>query len=249
MILERQGGFRSMVWVVASLAVLGSADASAEATAETPSSRHDSWSARLTVGVRLSHVWLEDSRRCGAEGCDNSDQQIHFLGSLWGLDPLGQKVPYPFVEYRVVSVFGAGAAYDRVRIKTLDWGNAEQTMTAGDGDLVVRGGQLYAFASIPRPTRVAPYLRAGYGYYWSDFVETPDWARSGNYFEVENTHGFVVAAGLRIAAWRGMGLDLSYEHLALSEIKAKARFVSGGAKRGAFPPAQNALRVGVAYRF
>lgn len=204
---------------------------------------------RLVVGVRLSHRWLEDSRRYGENGLDNHNTGVNFLGSLWGLDPLQRYVPAPFVEYRVVHGFGAGVAYDEARVKTLDWANDDHTATAGDGDLRLRGVQLYAFGSLRNRTRFAPFLRGGFSRYGSAFFEDPGWALPGRYFEVHPTHGWFAEAGVRVELWRRLGVDASVGHAWLQEVEAKAHLQNGGARRGAFPLRHDALRVGAAYRF
>jgi opacity protein-like surface antigen len=205
---------------------------------------------RLTVGARVSHPWLSDDRRSGPDGFDNANRSGNFLGSLWGLDVRQRYVPNPFLEYRIVSAFGVGAAYDQVRVKTLDWGNAERTVTAGDGDLRIRGAQVFAFGRFANRTRVTPYARIGFAYYWSAFFESPGWAVPGRAFEVSDTRGWLVGAGLRIALWRGIALDGSYEHLHLGDVEAAVRFASGGkGTKGAFPMRSDVASLGISYGF
>ncbi len=159
-------------------------------------------------------------------------------------------IPSPFLEYRIVSAFGVGAAYDQVRIKTLDWGNAEHTMTAGDGDLQIRGGQVFAFGRFANRTRVTPYARVGFAYYWSQFFESGGWAAPGRDFEVSDTRGWIVEAGVRVALWKGLTLDGSYQHLQLSDVKATARFQSAGrGAKGEFPVRSDVVALGLAYGF
>lgn len=203
---------------------------------------------RLTIGLRLSRWWLEDSRRYGENGLDNRNPD-NFLGSLWGLDPKRGWIPLPLVEYRVVSVVGLGAAYDEVRIQTLDWADLEKTKTAGDGDLRLRGLQLYAFGRFQNRTRVTPHARLGWSHYWSAFFEDPGWALPGRWFEVADTSGWFAAAGVSVKVWKGAGADASFEHLALSEITAKAHLSASGHKNGVFPVSSNVLRLGVRYQF
>jgi hypothetical protein len=204
---------------------------------------------RLVVGVRLSHRWLEDSRRYGENGLDNHNTDVNFLGSLWGLDPLQRYVPAPFVEYRVVRGFGAGVAYDEARVKTLDWANDDHTATAGDGDLRLRGLQIYAFGRLRNRTRFTPFVRGGFSRYGSAFFEDPGWALPGRYFEVAGTHGWFADAGVRVALWRGIDLEASVEHSWLKDVDAKAHLQGGGGRRGSFPLRNDALRLGAAYRF
>lgn len=204
---------------------------------------------RLSVGVRLSHLWLEDSRRYGEDGLDNGNGDVNFLGSLWGLDPQQGYIPGPVLEYRVVAGFGAGAAYDESRIKTLDWADDEHTRTAGDGDLRIRGVQLYAFARIRNRSRVTPFVRGGYSWYSSAFFESPGWALPGRYFEVEDTQGWFGGAGVTIGMMPHLGVDVSFEHSWLSDVDARARFPTGRGKAGAFPVAATILRAGVACTF
>ncbi len=201
---------------------------------------------RLTVGLRLSRFWLVDSRRYGENGLDNHNASVNFLGSLWGLDPQQSFVPAPFLEYRVYSGFGAGVAYDQDRVKTLDWGNAEKTATAGDGDLRIRGLQAYAFGRVPSVGPVTPAVRGGYSWYSSAFFEAPGWP--GQSFAVGDTRGFFLGVDASVAFWRHGAFEVSYEHQWLKDIGAKALFADGGRKKGSFPMGSDVLRVGVAFR-
>ncbi len=206
-------------------------------------------SSRSSAGLRWSRWWLEDSRRFGANGLDNDNTDINFVGSLWGLDTEQIYVPFPFLEYRVVSVVGVGVAYDEARVKTLDWANAEKTATAGDGELRLRGLQVYAFASYPNRTRLRPSARVGYGHYWSTFLPTPEWAVPGRSFEVQDTQGWFVGASLRAGLTKHLDFDVSYDHLGLEDVPARAHLLSGNERTGAFPVRSDALRTGLACRF
>jgi hypothetical protein len=199
---------------------------------------------RLFMGLRMSRWRLEDSRRYVDARLDNNNRRANFLGSLWGLDALPGFVPTPFVECRVVSVVGAGVAYDQVRVRTLDWANPEHSATAGDGDLRIRGVQVYAFGSLPNRTRVTPLVRVGFSRYSAAFFETGGWALPGRFFEVEDTQGWFVDATLRVSlGWR-LSAEASYEHLWLRDVAARA-----GSTAGAFPVRSDVVRVGLAYGF
>ena len=152
---------------------------------------------RLAIGLRLSHSWLEDSRRYGENGLDNGNPG-NFLGSLWGLDVEQRTVPCPFLEYRVASIVGVGVSYDETRIKTLDWGTDDngRTFIAGDGDLRLRGVQAWAFARYPNRTRVTPQLRLGWSHYSSAFFEDPGWAQGGKSFDVQDPAALDARYGL-----------------------------------------------------
>jgi opacity protein-like surface antigen len=204
---------------------------------------------RLTLGVRFNHTWLVEDRRAGPNGYDNRNKKGNFLGSLWGLDAQPQYVPLPLVEYRVVRTFGAGVAYDQVRIKTLDWANPERTVTAGDGDLEIRGVQAFAFGRWANRTRATPYLQVGFAHYWSRFLESPGWAAPGRYFEVESTQGWILTAGVRFAVGKGVALDGSYQRRELGDVQAAAVFANGGRINGVFPVRSNVMAVGVVYEF
>jgi opacity protein-like surface antigen len=204
---------------------------------------------RLTLGVRFTHTWLVEDRRAGPNGYDNSNKRGNFLGSLWGLDAQQQYVPLPLVEYRVVRTFGVGVAYDQVRIKTLDWANPEHTMTAGDGDLEIRGVQTWAFGRWANRTRATPYLQVGFAHYWSRFLESPGWAAPGRYFEVESTQGWILTAGVRFAVGKGFALDGFYQRRQLDDVQAAAHLTGGGRIKGVFPVRSNVVAVGVVYGF
>lgn len=229
------------------------AAARADEVASNPAGRaglvHRATRGRLSLGLRLSRLWLEDSRRYGPNGLDNGNGPINFLGSLWGLDPVQRYVPSPFLEYRIVSGVGVGVAYDEARIRTLDWANAEKTVTAGDGDLRLRGAQIWGFASYPRGARITLGAYGGYGRYWPAFFEAPGWALPGRWFEVHATQGWLAGARLRVTPRRHLGIEVGYEHLGLADVPAKAHLLGGGHKNGVFPARSDALRAGLVYTF
>jgi hypothetical protein len=207
-------------------------------------------SGRLTLGVRATHSWLSEDRRSGPNGYDNANRSGNFLGSLWGLDVRQSYVAKPFLEYRLVRAFGIGVAYDQLRVKTLDWANAERTATAGDGDLRARGGQVFAFGRYANRSRLTPYARLGFAYYWSAFFESGGWSTSGRWFEVSDTRGWLAGAGVRFAVWKGAGVEGYYEHLQLDQVEAAVRHASGGrSTKGAFPVRNDSLSLSLAYGF
>jgi opacity protein-like surface antigen len=240
-----------LLWAGLALAAGPSGAEQAVPTVEArPSLLARSVSGRLTLGIGVSHSWLEDDRRSGPDGYDNANRSGNFLGSLWGLDPKQSYLPNPFLEYRIVSAFGLGVAYDQLTVKTLDWGDAERTWTAGDGDLRIRGAQVFAFGRFANRTRVTPYVRVGFGYYWSAFLESPGWAAPGRRFEVSDTKGWLAGAGLKVAVWKGVGLEGSYQHRQLSDVKAAVRFANGGkGTKGVFPVRSDAVALGLSYGF
>ncbi len=234
------------------LAVSQSVSASAE---EKPAESHRSslverWiEGRLSIGLRASHFWLEDSRRSDAQGYDNGNLSGNFLGSLWGLDPEQRYLPSPFLEYRVVSSFGVGTAYDRARVRTLDWGNDAHTVTAGDGDFDIRGLQVYAFGRYSGWTRVTPYAQLGFAQYWSRFFVSPGWAAPGRRFVVDGTEGWLATAGVRLALGRHAGVDLQYRHLDVADVAGRAYLRNNHYRAGGFPVRSDWLGVGLAYAF
>jgi len=190
---------------------------------------------RVTVGMRVERSWLTDSRR---------GDKDHFLGSLWGLDSSQSYLPSPFLEVRITGPVGMGLAYGQARVRTLDWADSSHTVAAGDGDLQLRGGEVYAFARARNRSRVTPYARVGYARYWSDFVELPGWP---GHFETGTTRGWTAGAGVRVALWKGCGLDVLYEHRSLGPVAAVAMGSNGVRTDGAFPVRSNALSLGVVY--
>lgn len=237
-----------MLATIAASASLTSASDATPASAADPSLVGKVVESRLALGVRWSGWSLNDSRRYGDNGLDNH-YPGNFLGSLWGLDAKQGGVPLPFREYRAVSVVGIGAAYDDVTIKTLDWSNDDRVATAGDGDMQLRGIQLYAFGRYQNRTRLTPELRVGWSHYWSTFHADPGWAAGGRWFELEDTSGWLGGVGVNVRVWASLGAEISFEHLALSDIAAKAHLANGGHKTGAFPVSSNLLRLGCSYRF
>ena len=208
-------------------------------------------STRLSLGASFTYYWLEDTRRSGEHGYDNGNLSGNFLGSLWGLDAQQHYFPNPYMEYRVVSGFGIGVMYDQVRAKTLDWANEEQQITAGDGDLELRGIGVYLVARYKNPTRYVPHASAGYAWYKSHFFVSPGWAAPGRRFVVEDTDGWFVSAGCTVTVAKGFGLDASVRYSHIGDVAARA-YLSGSRNRyrgGAFPMRYTAFALGVAYAF
>jgi hypothetical protein len=204
---------------------------------------------RLSIGARMTHFWLEDDRRATDHGYDNLNLAGNFLGSLWGLDARQHYFPNPFLEYRVVSAFGVGVAYDQERAKTLDWGDAAQTITVGDGDVEIRGLQYYVFGRFRNRTRITPYVNAGFARYWSRFYVSPDWALPGRHFEVDDTDGWFVSGGGDIALTRHLGLDALYRHSQTEAVSGRAFFNAKRHRSGSFPMRSDLGSVGLLYRF
>jgi opacity protein-like surface antigen len=249
MVLPRTCRLALACALIAGLSSTGWADGDTSQASLGSSQAAASPSNRFSAGLRWSKWWLEDSRRSGDNGLDNDNTDINFVGSLWGLDTEPRYVPFPFVEYRIVSVVGVGAAYDEALVKTLDWANADKTTTAGDGELRLRGLQVYAFASYPNRTRLTPYARVGYAHYWSTFLPTAEWLVPGRSFVVGDTQGWLVGASLRARLTKHLDFDVSYDHLGLEDVPATAHLLSGGERTGAFPMRSDSLRTGLAYRF
>jgi len=212
------------------------------------------WVAKhLSVGLHVTRFWLEETRRPTDHGYDNTNIQGNFLGSLWGIDEKQHYFPNPFVEYRFVSSFGLGVAYDQSRARTLDWGNAEQTITSGDGDLEIRGLQFYVLGRYPNKTRFAPFANAGFGRYHATFYETAEWKAGspGRHFVVNDTNGWFLALGCNVALAKHLGLDGLYRHSQIHEVSgcACADEACAHPRCGAFPMRNNLLGIGVAYGF
>jgi hypothetical protein len=204
---------------------------------------------RLTVGARFTYYWLEDTRRSNENGYDNGNLAGNFLGSLWGLDAEQHDFPNPYLEYRVVSAFGVGVTYDQLRARTLDWANAQQTVTAGDGDLEIRGVGVYLLARYRNRTRFEPYASAGWAWYKSHFDVSPGWAAPGRRFVVENTDGWFATAGCKMGLGRHLGLDAMFRHSQVGDVAARAYLVGNHYRGGAFPMRYDALGAGVLYAF
>ena len=204
---------------------------------------------RLSIGARFTYFWLEDTRRAGENGYDNGNLSGNFLGSLWGLDAQQHYFPNPYLEYRVVSAFGIGVSYDQVRAKTLDWANEEHTLTAGDGELELRGVGVYLVASHRNRSRFEPYANAGYAWYESRFFVSQGWAAPGRRFVVEDTDGWFVAAGCTVTLGRHLGIDAMVRHSQVGDVAARAYLVRNRHRDGAFPMRYDALAVGIAYAF
>ncbi len=237
---------RLLALLLVGLPLLGVAS---PAACDEPGLLHRLLADRLTLGVRSSWVRLEDTRRYNPYGVlDNTYDSGNFLGSLWGVDPRQQYLPLPFLEYRIVSGFGAGVAYDQARGRTLDWGNAEQTVTAGDGDLEIRGIRPYLFARGPR-WRLVPYAQVGLERYWSQFYVSSGWAAPGRHFEVDPTDGWFVAGGGMMSLSRHIRLDLQFRHSQTEAVVARAYLLRNHHRSGAFPMRRDALGAGLSWAF
>lgn len=204
---------------------------------------------RLSIGARFSHFWLEETRRAGENGYDNSNLEGNFLGSLWGLDAQQRYFPSPYVEYRVASAFGVGVTYDEARAKTLDWADEDHVATAGDGDVEIRGVGVYVVARYRNRTRYEPYANLGFGWYRSRFFESPGWSAPGRHFVVDDTEGWFVAAGCKVNLGRHLGIDALYRHSHVNDVVARAYLSKNRYRGGAFPMRSDGLGVGVVYAF
>ena len=234
------------------LVLSGSAGAEeASASGGRVSTFGEKWIAtRLSIGARFTYYWLADSRRSGENGYDNGNLDGNFLGSLWGLDAQQHYFPNPYLEYRVVSAFGIGVTYDQLRARTLDWADEDQTTTAGDGDLEIRGVGVYVFARYRNGSRFEPYATAGFAWYASQFFVSPLWAAPGRRFVVEDTDGWFATAGCKWGIGRHLGLDAHFRHSQVGDVAARAYLGSGNRYRGgAFPMRYDALAVGAVYAF
>ncbi len=237
--------------IVALLSSAAGAGGERSAAAEAPSGFAGRWVAkRLSVGARVTCFRLEDTRRASENGYDNTNLEGNFLGSLWGLDARQHYFPNPFVEYRVASSFGVGLAYDQARARTLDWADDdERVVTAGDGDVEVRGLQAYVFGRYRNRTRFTTYASLGMAWYWSRFFESPGWSAPGRRFVVEDTNGWFVAVGCGFALSRHVGVDAMYRHSQVADVAARAYLHGNHYRAGAFPMRNDGLGVGVVYSF
>ena len=206
-------------------------------------------STRLAVGARFTYYWLEDSRRAGENGYDNGNLEGNFLGSLWGLDAQQHYFPNPYLEYRVVSGLGLGVTYDQLRAKTLDWANEDETATAGDGDLELRGVGVYLLGRYRNRTRFEPYGTLGFAWYKSHFDVSPGWAAPGRRFEVQDTDGWFVTAGCKMSLAKHVGVDVMFRHSHVGDVASRAYFRPNRYREGAFPMRYDALAIGGLYAF
>jgi opacity protein-like surface antigen len=204
---------------------------------------------RLSIGARVTGFRLRDTRRSGENGLDNGNLAGNFLGSLWGLDARQRYLPNPYLEYRIASSFGVGLAYDQARARTLDWADEEHTLTAGDGDVQIRGLQAHVFARYRNRSRLTPYANLGMAWYRSRFFESPAWSAPGRHFEVDGTDGWFAAVGCRVALARHVGLDAMYRHSHVGDVAARAYLRANRFRGGAFPMRSHVLGVGAAYDF
>jgi opacity protein-like surface antigen len=225
--------------------------ADAAAAAQEPSGFFGRFVANhLTIGARVTYFWLKDTRRSGPNGLDNLNQDGNFLGSLWGLDAQQHYFPNPFVEYRVISGFGAGIAYDQARAKTLDWtDNTARLVTAGDGDVEIKGVQYYVFGRLRNQTRLTPYANVGIARYHAHFFASPDWLTPGRHFEVDDTNGWFVSGGCNVAFTRHVGLDVLYRYSELDAVVGRAFFNARRHRSGAFPMRSDIVGAGFVVAF
>jgi len=239
------------LYVMLVIVLQASAAASAEGSpAESRPGFGERWIAtRLSVGARFSYFWLQDTRRAGENGYENSNLEGNFLGSLWGLDAEQHAFPSPYLEYRVASGFGLGVTYDQQRAKTLDWANEDHSATAGDGDVEIRGVGVDVTARYRNHTRFEPYANLGFAWYHSHFYESPGWSAPGRRFVVEDTHGWFVAAGCRVSVGKHVAIDGMYRYSDVADVVARAYLVGNHYRGGASPMRSDLLGLGVAYTF
>jgi opacity protein-like surface antigen len=235
------------------MVLLASAAANAEPAA-APADAHrgfgERWIAtRLSVGARFSWFWLQDTRRSGENGYDNSNLAGNFLGSLWGLDAEQHATPSPYLEYRALAGLGVGVCYDEQRAKTLDWANDDHTATAGDGDVEIRGVGPYLVARLRNRTRFEPYAELGFTWYHSHFYESPGWSAPGRRFVVEDTEGWFFAAGVRVGLGGHVAIDAVYRYSDVEDVVARAYLVGNHYRGGAFPMRSDLLGIGATYTF
>jgi len=203
---------------------------------------------RVVLGARFTYFWLHDTRRSGGDGYDN-DYEGNYLGSLWGLDARQHYFPSPFLEVRIASSFGVGAAYGQARARTLDWATDEHLETAGDGDLEIRGIQVYAFGRYRTRSRFTPYAQAGWSFYRSHFFESPAWSGPGRRFEVDDVDGWFVAAGCRVDLGPRFGLDAVVSHAGVDDVPARAYLRPNRYRAGAFPMRHTSVGLGATLAF
>jgi hypothetical protein len=215
-----------------------------------------SWIAnRLSIGGDWTHFSLDDTRRYSANGLDNYNITGNFLGSLWGLDAKQHGWPSPFLEYRVFRAFGLGAAYDERRAMTLDWADDTKTVTVGDGDVELRGLQVYAFGQLSNRTRLVPYANVGHAHYWSHFFTLPSWSQGipGHVIEVDATGGWFFSLGTRVKLVHGAALNTFYRRLFVDDVpvRAYADIINrpDHHRDGHFPMSGNTLGLGLTWAF
>lgn len=247
--MTRSAGRRGLL--VATVVLAAGRLTAQDATAPSPSPPR-----RWAIGAGWSYIALEDTRRVTDSGPDNTNIRGNYLGSLWGLDAEQHAFPDPFVEYGFRSWFGVGASYEQQRAKTLDWQHNDPTLPpVGDGELEVRGAQLYAFGRYPNHTPFTPRATVGRARYWSRFFTLPSWngGDPGKVLQVDDTWGWILSAGCRVALGRHAGLDVSYRRAQIGDVVARAygdiidnpdRY-----RKGAFPMRSRSLRLGIAYSF
>jgi hypothetical protein len=211
---------------------------------------------RFTIGVDWTRYSLYDTRRVTPQGPDNANVHGNYLGSLWGLDAEQHPFPDPFVEWRLTSSFGVGVSYEQQRAMTLDWSSDDRSLApVGDGDVQIRGAQLYAFGRYPNPTRFTPYASVGRARYWSHFFVLPAWngGDPAKVLWVGNTSGWILSGGTRVRIGHRLAFDVNYRRALIADVAARAYAdIVDHPKRyraGAFPMQSQSVRLGVAYGF
>lgn len=210
-------------------------------------------SQRLQLGARIHYYNLKDTRRSGPTGVRNNNIRINFIGSLWGLDEIQDYVPRFFIQYAFVPYFGIGATYDHIAAKTLDTPVEIKNYSQGDGDVEVWGPMLYLFARYPNSTRFTPFAEVGWAYYYAHFDESAEWASvgPGYRFEVDDTEGYFLAAGLDFTLNDHWHAQAYWRRLYDAKVDARAYFSTGSrvGRAGAFPMECQMLALGMSYEF
>ncbi|MEI7437600.1 MAG: hypothetical protein WCL16_12425 [bacterium] len=203
---------------------------------------------RLEVGTRVTYFMLEDVTR----GADN-----HFYGSIDKLDATQDLIPYKlFADYLVSPYWGFDLTWDDIQSDTITTSDGHN-----DGQLVLWGPMLSAFARYPNQTRFTPSAGAGVTYLFADFQENPEWMHPATNpgidfqtFSPDNTFGWLVYVNLATHITGHWYADLYLRHLGAdvqgvhSLKKVGEDFVHHQGDFN-FPVSNDAVGIGVRYAF
>jgi opacity protein-like surface antigen len=144
---------------------------------------------------------------------------------------------------------GLGSSYSQYRAKTLDWADQAAGITAGDGDVQVRGLDAYLVGRFRLGRRIKPYVQAGRTWYRSEFFASPGWLIPGRRFVAYDTTGWLASAGLTVRVVKHLDLEAAYRHTWMDDVQARAYLKGNKYRGGAFPLANDALSFGAAFAF
>lgn len=173
-------------------------------------------SASWQVGTRYLQVKLQDKTR-GTPGNGS------YFGTITAITEKQDGVPdKAYIQYRLSDwPLWVGVSYDHVVARTMDDGNGDGIPDAsgGDGDEEIQGAIPYLQAAWDNPTRLTPYVQAGYAFYQAKFKPN-SWGDNGMRWvsAKSNVRGLELGGGLNIRLYKNISADLFAKYMKVDDI-------------------------------